>query len=317
MKVSVLVPTYHRPKDLKRCLDALSRQSVAPDEIIVVARENDTETWQVLDAWLGKLPLRTVKVDIPGQVSALNAGLKHANTDIIAITDDDAAPRPEWVSRIKKHFSDDPRVGGVGGRDWVHQYGKIENGSRTLVGKVSWYGRVIGNHHLGVGEARSVDVLKGANMSYRRSAIEGIWFNEQLKGSGAQVHNDLCFSLEVRRKGWRLIYDPQVEIDHYPAERFDEDRRDQINLSAISNAAHNETIALLGYFQPLQRTLYLLWAFTIGTGVTPGMLQAIRLRLQGKKESYPLLKAVQKGRRTGRREWRNRHHKSPSHEEQQ
>lgn len=304
MKICVLVPTYQRPKDLERCLTALSQQSLAANEIIVVAREDDTESWNVLSHWQGILPLNTVQVEVPGQVSALNAGLKKANADIIAITDDDAAPRPEWIARIKKHFSDDPGVGGVGGRDWVHQYGKIEDGSRTLVGKVSWYGRVVGNHHLGVGEARPVDVLKGANMSYRQSAIEGVWFNEQLKGTGAQVHNDLCFSLEVRRKGWKLIYDPLVAIDHYPAERFDEDKRDQVNLPAISNAAHNETLALLAYLKPFQRPIYLFWGFAIGTGVAPGILQTLRLRLFGKKDAYSIFQAVQNGRRSGIQEWR-------------
>lgn len=306
MKISVLIPTYQRPQDLERCLEALSKQTLAADTIIVVARASDTATWSVLDNWQKKMPINPVIVDEPGQVKALNAGLKHANADIIAITDDDAAPRPEWLSRIKKHFMENPKVGGVGGRDWVHQYGRIEDDSRNIVGKVSWYGRVIGNHHLGVGEARKVDVLKGANMSYRRSAIEGIHFNEQLKGTGAQVHNDLCFSLEVRHKGWDLIYDPKVAIDHYPAERFDEDKRDELNITALTNAAHNETLALLRYYPPIQRSIYLLWAFTIGTRVTPGILQAVRLSLQGGKNAKTMFKAVQNGRRSARKRWRKK-----------
>ncbi|RAG65491.1 hypothetical protein DN536_36710, partial [Burkholderia multivorans] len=28
------------------------------------------------------------------------------------------------------------------------------------------------------------------------------------------------------RAGWKLMYDPAIAVDHYPAERFDDDRRD-------------------------------------------------------------------------------------------
>jgi len=201
---------------------------------------------------------------------------------------------------------ENPKVGGVGGRDWVHQNGTLLEGSRSVVGKVAWYGRVVGNHHLGVGEARTVDVLKGANMSYRQNAIEGLKFNESLAGKGAQVHNDLCFSLAVRRRGWQLIYDPLVAIDHFQAERFDEDQRYVINLQALNNAAYNETIALLSYFRPIQRSIFLLWAFTVGTRVTPGVLQTIRLSLLGKKEANSMFKAVKNGRRSANKEWRSK-----------
>ncbi|MFA7495797.1 MAG: glycosyltransferase family A protein [Acidithiobacillus sp.] len=301
MTINVIVPTYHRPADLERCLTALSAQTRLAEKIIVVARPDDTETWDVLQNWESILPLFAVKTHKPGQVQALNLGLDHADGDIMAITDDDAAPRPEWLQRIEEHLEKDPTVGGVGGRDWVHQQGGIENGARKTVGIVSWYGRVIGNHHLGVGEPRYVDVLKGANMSYRALAIKGIRFNDTLKGSGAQVHNDLCFSLDVRGKGWKLVYDPLVAVDHYPAERFDDDQRNVINMQALSNAAHNETVALFRYLTPIQRAIYMIWAFMVGTRVSPGILQLLR---PSKKHTatFSAFRAARTGRLSGRKQ---------------
>jgi cellulose synthase/poly-beta-1,6-N-acetylglucosamine synthase-like glycosyltransferase len=101
----------------------------------------------------------------------MNAGLDAACGDIIAFTDDDAAPHTDWLERIEAHFLSDTNIGGVGGRDWVYHGTQLEEGEREVVGQVQWFGRVIGEHHLGVGEAREVDVLKGVNMSFRRSAI--------------------------------------------------------------------------------------------------------------------------------------------------
>ena len=278
LKITVLVPSYHRPDDLRRCLQALTQQARSPDEVVVVVRDSDTETQAVVkDFPQESLPLRWVAVAMPGQVAALNTGLEAAQGDIIAITDDDAAPRPQWLERIEAHFAADERVGGVGGRDWLYLGGTdLEEGESAVVGRVQWFGRVVGRHNLGVGEPRDVEVLKGANMSYRKTAIAHQRFDSRLLGSGAQVHNDLAFSLAVKRAGWRLIYDPAADIDHYQAKRFDEDQRDQFNAIAFFNAVHNETVALLDYLPPLRRLVFLMWAVLVGTRKAFGIAQWCR-----------------------------------------
>ena len=277
MTITVVVPTYHRPKDLIRCLDALKTQTRPPDEVLVVVRDTDFETETLLKTFIpDSLPLRSVTVSIPGQVAALNAWLAAAQVDIIAITDDDAIPYADWLERIETHFLSDDRVGGVGGRDWVYHGQQLEDGKQEVVGRVQWFGRVTGNHHLGVGAPREVDVLKGVNMSYRRSAIEGQRFDERLRGIGAQVNNDMAFSLALRGTGWKLIYDPKVAVAHYPAQRFDEDQRRSFNEIALTNAVHNETLILLEHLPRANRAVFLLWAILVGTRESLGLVQCLR-----------------------------------------
>jgi hypothetical protein len=59
-------------------------------------------------------------------------------------------------------------------------------------------------------------------MSYHRTAIEGLQFNKLLRGNGAQSHNDLVFSSTLKKRDWKLIYNPAVAVDHYPAQRSGE-----------------------------------------------------------------------------------------------
>lgn len=277
MIVTVVIPSYRRPKDLVRCLEALQKQTRPADEVLVVVRDTDAETWTVLETFNPDwLPIQTITVSRPGQVAALNASLDAVRGDIVAITDDDAVPHADWLARIETHFLSDEIVGGVGGRDWVYHGTELEDGAQEVVGRVQWTGRVIGDHHLGVGKAREVDVLKGANMSYRRSAIARLRFDERLRGMGAQVHNDLAFSLALRRAGWKLIYDPMVTVDHYPAQRFDENQRNKFNHMASINAVHNETLVLLEYLPPLRRAVFLTWAVLVGTRDTFGFVQWLR-----------------------------------------
>ena len=279
LAISVVIPTYRRPKDLARCLEALEKQKRPADQVLVTVRDTDTETSTFLESFNPQLlPLRITKVSVsvPGVVAAMNMGMDAACGDIIAFTDDDATPHTDWLERIEAHFLSDSNIGGVGGRDWVYHGTQLEEGEREVVGQVQWFGRVIGEHHLGAGEAREVDVLKGVNMSFRRSAIAQMHFDPRMQGTGAQVHFELAFSLALKRAGWKLIYDPKVAVNHYPAQRFDEDQRNVFNDIALLNAIHNETLVLLEHLPPTRRAVFLLWAVLVGTRESLGLVQYLR-----------------------------------------
>ncbi|HAX87666.1 MAG TPA: glycosyl transferase family A [Cyanobacteria bacterium UBA11370] len=304
LTIATLIPTYHRSNDLVRCLDALKKQTRLPDEVLVIVRDTDTETWMFLETFdPTPLPLRTVTVKIPGLIAALNAGLDMANGDIISITDDDAAPHPDWLTRIESHFLSDEKIGGVGGRDWVHHDTHLEDGKREIVGRVQWFGRVIGNHHLGAGEPREVDVIKGVNSSYRRSAIANLRYDENLRASGSSTCCDMAMSLAVRRAGWKLIYDPNVAVDHYPGKRFFQAHRREFNPVGLANTVHNETLILMNHLPPGRQFAFLVWALLVGTRKAPGLAQLLRfLPAEGTLAFQKLLASIQ-GRWQGLQTW--------------
>ncbi|WP_233870003.1 glycosyltransferase family 2 protein [Paraburkholderia adhaesiva] len=305
MRVSVIVPTYRRPDDLARCLSALLCQERTPEQIVVVARADDMATHACLADHVTPrvLNVDVALVDEPGQVAALNRGLEAATGDVIAITDDDAAPRSDWVARIAAAFEGDAELGALGGRDWVHEAGRVLDGECEMVGKVQRSGRIVGNHHLGVGDAREVDLLKGANMSYRCAAIGDLRFDRRLRGTGAQTHNDMAFSMSVKRSGWKLVYDPLVAVDHYPAPRRGEDPRNAQTLTSTRNAAFNLHLILRGHLSPLRREIAWWWYALIGTRVYPGLVHAVlsALRAGPPKAAIERWRAVRIGAREARR----------------
>lgn len=309
MKITVLIPTYRRPQDLVRCLEALKQQTRLSDEVLLVVRDDDVETWKFLETFnLNSLPVCVVKVSVPGVIAAMNAGLNKAQGDIIAITDDDAAPHTDWLARIEAHFLMDDCVGGVGGRDWMYHGTQLEDGVRKVVGRLQWFGRVVGNHHLGVGSAREVDVLKGVNMSYRRTAITGLRFDERMRGAGAQVHFELAFSLAVKRAGWKLIYDPMVAVDHHWGERHDNDQRNIFNEVAFTNQVHNETLVLLEYLPPTRRAVFVVWALLVGTRSNRGFIQWLRFLPSEGSLAWQVWLASLRGRWQGWQTWQQSDH---------
>jgi glycosyltransferase involved in cell wall biosynthesis len=284
VKVSVIVPTYRRTADLERCIDALAAQRRRADEIIVVARGDDQPTRAWLEQYQARpwsLSLRVAFVNVPGVVAAYNRGLDTATGDVICFTDDDAAPHPDWIERIAEAFVRDHALGGIGGRDVVHEKGGILEGQKSAVGLVSWYGRPVGNHHIGHGAAREVQVLKAVNMAFRREAVGTLRFDSRLRGSGAQVHCEMAFSLDVGRRGWTLVYDPTLLVEHYPAQRSDEDQRHVFNDTAFYNASFNLRLIMCEHLPTSGRWAFVTYSMLIGNRADPGLVRAILLALSG------------------------------------
>lgn len=297
MRVSVLLPTFRRPQELRRCLDALATQTAPPHEVLLVVRPSDDATRDFLASYDRRsLPIRVLPVTEPGLVAALNVGLAGFSGDVVAMTDDDAVPRADWVERIRAHFEKDPALGGLGGRDWMYNDGRLVTGSAKRVGRVSWFGRPVGNHHLGVGPAREVEILKGVNMSFRRAAVDGVRFDRRLKGSGTEMHNEWSVCIAVRRRGWKLVYDPGVVVDHYLAPRPTSEDRLHRSAEGVYEAVYNETLLLLEFLPPARRFAFLVWSWLMGTRLTPGLIQAVRAKLNGRSQVLRLLGAACRAR---------------------
>lgn len=307
-RVSVLVPSYRRPDELRRCLAALGVQSHRPEEVVVGARSGDEAAIGVVNAArTAGLPVTVAFTPTAGVVAAMQAALDASRGDIIALTDDDARARPDWIAGLLAHFASAPEVGGVGGRDWQPR----ERGTAQRVGIAQWYGRVIGNHHLGHGPPRDVDILKGVNCAFRGHLLRAVGFDARLHGTGAQMYWELGVCLPLRRAGWRLVYDPQVAVDHDIAPRHDADtlHRGVFAEAPLRDAVHNETVELLEGRGMVARAVVMTWALLVGSVEGPGFAQCVRRLLHGDAMALRAWRAAFGGRLAGAHTaWRTPRH---------
>jgi hypothetical protein len=84
----------------------------------------------------------------------------------------------------------------------------------------------------------------------------------------------MAISLAVRRAGWRLRWDPDVRVDHFPAPRFDADARGGGSLTALANEQHNDLYVVLRHGPPSIKPAALLYRLLVGTPHAPGVLRA-------------------------------------------
>ncbi len=102
--VSVVVSTRNRTSDLAELLAALPDQTLAPErfEVVVVNDGSTDGTRALLDeiAARGNVALRAIHRELSGGPAVgRDEGWRVARAPLIAFTDDDCVPDPEWLER--------------------------------------------------------------------------------------------------------------------------------------------------------------------------------------------------------------------------
>ncbi len=105
--ISVVIPTFNRCKNLDRCLEALYNQTLSADyfEVLVVDDGSIDETAESLQTWHSRWPrLRFFRQENAGPAAARNLGIRNARSHVVAFTDDDCLPAPNWLEEIYRRF---------------------------------------------------------------------------------------------------------------------------------------------------------------------------------------------------------------------
>jgi len=272
VKMSVVIATYQRPAALRAAVESLCNQTRPPDELIIAAGAGDTESLSVVQSLTRSqaperpLPKLVSVVTTENTVSAKeNTGMRAASGDVICFMDDDAVAHRDWIERLQHHYAD-ATVGAVGGRDIVIKEGRhVPTREVTRVGRLAWFGRLAGNHHEQTVGVRDVDFLKGCNMSFRRDVLSPV--DPCLVGT-IPYGFEIDMGLTVRALGWRVVYDPEAQVDHYASS--DMSAR-QPALARTTN--HNQTYILLKHLSWPRKLVFLLYSFVVGDGGTIGLLR--------------------------------------------
>ena len=202
LQVSVVVPTCKRPDLLERCLSALLAQDFPPPayEVIIVDDAACPETRQQVEccAHSARKSGHTVRYIAMssaccthGPAAARNKGWQAAKAAIIAFTDDDCVPTPDWLKTAIGAFKDD--VVGISGRIIVpltHRPTDYEYNAA----------------HLEQSE------FVTANCFYRRATLAQVGGFDERFTAPWREDSDLFFSLLER--GASCIHVPQAVVIH-------------------------------------------------------------------------------------------------------
>lgn len=112
--VCVVVPTHNRAERLPRLLGALEGQTLGAEriEVVVVDDGSTPAAAAAIDRAAAASSLAVTVLHQPrrGPAAARNAGWRRANAPVVAFTDDDCVPRPNWLSEGLAVLDGRPRV---------------------------------------------------------------------------------------------------------------------------------------------------------------------------------------------------------------
>jgi glycosyltransferase involved in cell wall biosynthesis len=293
MKITVIIPSFRRPRDLQRCLASVALQSKAAEEILVVGREGDTATLEIISTLRLRLPtLRLVRVNEPGLIAALNCGLDSATGDVLALTDDDAEPQFDWLERIAASFAD-ASLGAVGGRDWIqlpNEPALFRPAPVSRIGVLTWYGAQYGNHHCPLrGHKKKVMFLKGVNMAFRRRALGSHRIDTRLCGSGTQAGSELDLCLQIRQAGFGVVFDDRILVKHYSSARTAGDDRNQLTGSVFPDICFNNHYLIAKHFEAYRALAYFVHGRLLGSRSIPGLLACLKWAFKGDRQVWERL----------------------------
>src|SRR5271155_3604376 len=212
-RVTVQLPIFNEQYVVDRLLDAVCRLEYPNEKLDIQLLDDSTdETIEVARllveryAALGH-PVHYIHRDNREgfKAGALEAGLKTAKGEFVAIFDADFVPPPDFLLKCIHHFTD-PKVGMVQTR-WTHinrNYSLL-----TQVEAILLDGHFVLEHS---GRARS-----GVFFNFNGTA--GMWRRSAVDGAGGWPHDTLTedtdLSYRAQLKGWKFIYLQDVEC---PAE---------------------------------------------------------------------------------------------------
>src|SRR5580658_3540575 len=99
LRFSIVVPTYRRPDQLRRCLDAMVLADYPRDafEVLVVSDELSAVTEEIVRNYQTAIPVSLVAQPHRGPARARNAGAARAQGEFLIFLDDDSAPARDWL----------------------------------------------------------------------------------------------------------------------------------------------------------------------------------------------------------------------------
>ncbi len=210
--ISVIIPVFNNPTGIKRCILSLKRQSYFPAsfEILIVDNGSTDATRKSICNTISSIQtgqevegretskIRLLNEDrIRSPYAARNRALEQARGEIIAFTDSDCEPEPDWLERGSDRLSE-------GSADLVA--GEVQfsySGRQTAAERYDSLINLEMRHNV---ETRGV--AKTGNLFVRKEVFDRIGpFREDVRSGG-----DVEWTGRATNTGFRIIYDEDVIV---------------------------------------------------------------------------------------------------------
>jgi glycosyltransferase involved in cell wall biosynthesis len=224
VKISMIVCTRNRASRLPRFLNAVAGLEPVSFgwELLIVDHASTDDTSRVVREFAASadFSVRLLRADAPALSGAKNQAIAAARGAILAFTDDDCYPRPDYLLALADVFHAHD-IGVLGGRVVLHDPTDAKVSIRDVDTPSS----------IEPGTFVRPGTVHGANLAVRREVLAAIGGFDPLLGPGTQcvAAEDIELVARAVWAGWRARYDPAPVVSHHhgrkPGEQAESVRR--------------------------------------------------------------------------------------------
>jgi glycosyltransferase involved in cell wall biosynthesis len=205
-RVSVIIPVLDDVKGISRLVAALREQTFPASDFEVLVVDNGSTEDVLAPVRIAGPPFVGLREPAPGSYAARNRALQVARAPVLAFTDGDCSPAPDWIENGLAALAAHPEAGLIAGhvrvvpaddrrRTWVERHEMAHGFPQERYVREQHYGAT-------------------ANVWTRREVLDRVGpFNDRLKSGG-----DREWGGRVHSAGYPVLYAPDVVVDH-PARR--------------------------------------------------------------------------------------------------
>ena len=211
--VSVILPVYNQIGYTYACLVSLLEfQEGIPFEVII-ADDVSTDATKHLDHFAEGLVISRNSVN-QGFLKNCNQAAKKARGKYLFFLNNDTKVTEGWCSSLVELLERDPSIG-MAGSKLVYPDGRLQEAGGIIWSDASgWnYGRLQNPELPEFNYVKDVDYISGAAIMIRRSLWEEIGGFDERYAPAYCEDSDLAF--EVRKHGYRVVYQPKSVIIHF------------------------------------------------------------------------------------------------------
>lgn len=205
-RISVVIPTFARLSSLRECLLSLAVMRYPRDrfEVIVVDDGSPEPVGPAVADLLQSLPLRCLRQRQAGPANARNLGLANTSGEVVAFTDDDCKPRPNWLSSLAAGYLRNPESAMAGPvHNAVHSSVAAET-SQTLIDYLLEY---FDSAKSGRG------FFTSNNLAFPAKKLQAIGGFSSAFPLAAAEDREIC--ARWRDHGYESTFLPDAIVDHY------------------------------------------------------------------------------------------------------
>jgi glycosyltransferase involved in cell wall biosynthesis len=99
-RTSLIVTVLDEASTIDSLLESVAGQTYPPDEVVIVDGGSQDGTWQLLQTWTARLPLRCIRAPGASIARGRNLAIQAAAYDLIAVTDAGVRLESDWLEHL-------------------------------------------------------------------------------------------------------------------------------------------------------------------------------------------------------------------------